>query len=195
MIHAQMNGYVGVAPGTTTIALGKPPLYARMPQHPTQAWLIPQDAYSQEQKMAVPPNQMAPRDVAHIPIPAYPTQSYVDWPMVNDRVRMAVPPNQHYIGPQKIKVRIPPVQHTLGPVPNDFMLSKISGYRESYLPYFKGWISGYDKDGKLITIFTLSGAEAAEKAGSYWGRTAGILTILGIAATVAVATAVVVAVK
>lgn len=172
MIHADMNGYVGVAPGTTTLTLG-------MPKHPTQAWLIPQDAYSQEQKIAVPPNQMIPRGGAHIPIPAYPTQSYVDWPMVGDRVRMAMPPNQHYIGPQKIKVHIPPAQRTFGPFPNDIMLSKIKGYREGYLPYRKGWISGLDENGKLITIFTLAGAE---EEGARWGRTAGIVTVLGIAA-------------
>ncbi|KKN61355.1 hypothetical protein LCGC14_0522870 [marine sediment metagenome] len=184
MIHADMRGYVGVAPGTTTFTLGKPPLYARMPQHPTQAWLIPQDAYSQQQKIAVPPNQMIPREGAHIPIPAYPTQAYVDWPMVNDRVRMAIPPNQHYVGPQTIKVHVPPVQHTFGPFPNDYMLSKISPYRGGYLPYFKGWISGLDKDGKLVTIFTLAGPEE-EKAAKRWGRAAGIVVLLGITATAA----------
>jgi hypothetical protein len=200
MLHADIKfaSYVGVAPGTTTFTydarkngkarkngfrgLGRGGAPG-MPTHPTQAWDIPQNAYSNRVQIAVPPNQFLPR--VGYPLPANPTQAWVEWPMQADhRVRMMVPENQIKAGAMtydpSIAMSVPPWQNDLGPIPNDQMLVPT----RNYLPYGHGWVAY-----KGGNIYNLQGAlaEATPASAQNWAIFASVLGAFALATTATLA--------
>ncbi len=180
MLNAEIQfpRYVGVAPGTTTIRYDDAPGLG-IPPRPTQAWDIPQDAYSDKVKIAVPPNQFLPP--AAYPLPANPTQAWVEWPMQGDRVRMAVPLNQIKAGAVRgdpaTQVAVPEVQRTFGPFPNDWMAVPSSGYQ----PVRKGWIHSQEGD-----VYTLQGPATVASARN-WSIVASVISTLALATTATLA--------
>jgi len=187
MLRADITfpAYVGVAPGTTTFTYDGVNGLGNIPPHPTQAWEIPQDAYSEAVKMAVPPNQFLPK--VGYALPHDPLQAWVEWPMENDRVRMMVPENQikagAVTGNPRVRASVPEIQRTFGPFPNDLMAVPTV----NYLPYRKGWIHHDQGD-----IFTLQGAPLGSMAATpasaqKWAIVASVVSAIALATTTAIA--------
>jgi hypothetical protein len=190
MFHAEVEfpAYVGVAPGTTTITYDGASGLGAVPAYPTQAWDIPQDAYSEAVKIAVPPCQFLPR--IGYPLPRNPLQAWVQWPLVNDRVQIVVPPNQIAAGAVKedlpVQAAVPAIQRTFGPFPNDYMAVPTV----NYLPYRKGWI--HHNAGDIFTLQGgLAGALGAELPVSNgvrkWAIFSSVLSALALATTTTLA--------
>ncbi len=123
--------YTGVAPGTTTLTLGATATNGMYPPYP--------------------PPDGGPG------VPPYPTQAWwVPEPSNIDRVRIAVPPNQHVTSETEVIVSVPKAQRTMGPVPNDKQVAKIYGYQ----PVMKSWIHSNQEN-----IYTLQGYHGPRLAG------------------------------
>jgi hypothetical protein len=157
----RLSRYVGTAPGTTTVSMG-----AAAPYPP------------------YPPPDGGPG------VPPYPTQAWlVPEPSKDDRVRIALPPNQHVTTPTEMIITKPNAQATMGPVPNDRSL----GVRYGYQPVHKGWI--HTKKGDIYTlqggaqqvkIQGALGADGGMSSSEKWAIFASVMSGLALAATATV---------
>ena len=157
-----MTRYVGVAPGTTSMAFGATADYPPypppgggpgVPPYPTQAWLVP-----------TPANE--------------------------DRVVIAVPPNQMVTGNETLIVSVPNAQKTMGPAPTDYDLA----INQNYQPHHKGWINSkegfvYNLQGEFGQKMHFKGGlgQEAMSSGTKWAIAASVVSALAIGTTAVIA--------
>lgn len=130
----------GVAPGTTTVTF---PGAAQPPRGLSKAEAARSRGYQW------PPADGGPG------VPPYPTQAWLvpeDRQSNSDRVRIALPPNQHVTSAAEMIVSVPNAQAAMGPYPNDNDLLHTFAYQ----PVHKSWIHTPAGD-----IFNLQGNRPA----------------------------------